>query len=157
MIQALALLHQHQRPRDEQGRVIAQPDDYWWTRQLLGDVLGRSLGGQPPAALRRFVEALQTHLGVLTTTEIATRLKLSPRTAREHLNALLALGAIEQVQPSQGPLPASWRVNELVRLRDEDDNPLPSVDAVCQVDEALWVGPTLPADWASADLKDVPF
>jgi DNA-binding transcriptional ArsR family regulator len=157
MIQALALLHQHQRPRDEQGRIIAQPEDYWWTRQLLGDVLGRSLGGQPPAALRRFVEALQSLSGVFTTTEIAVRLKLSPRTAREHLNSLLALGAIEQTQPYRGPLPASWLVNDQIHLRDGDDNPLPPVDAVCALADTEWEEPELPADWASADLMDVPF
>jgi DNA-binding transcriptional ArsR family regulator len=157
MIQALALLHQHQRPRDERGRVIAQPEDYWWTRQLLGDVLGRSLGAQPTAALRRFVEGLRGLSGEFTTTEIALQLKVSPRTAREHLAALLAHDGIVQTQPPRGQLPARWLATDQVRLREGDDNPLPTVETVCELDEAQSELPDLPADRSSADLKDVPF
>ncbi|HUQ70900.1 MAG TPA: hypothetical protein VM165_15335 [Planctomycetaceae bacterium] len=157
MIQVVALLHQHQRGRDDLGRVIAQPEDYWLARQLLGDVLARCLGGKPADALRRFVHKLCKLSGEFTSKEIATSLKMSDRTVRESLNTLLTLGLVKQTEAGRGPIPARWLIADDIALRDESANPLPPVGAVCGIDESVLVLPELPADELSANSADVPF
>lgn len=159
LIQTSALLHQFQRQRDEQGRIVAQPEDYWLARLLLGDVLARSLGQQPADALRRFVERLGNVglSGDYSTQELAKALTLSERTVREHLNELLKLGHIEQTQTPRGPIPARWLIRADLGLDAPADELLPAVEAVCECDEERLGGPEMSAEWLSADLTGVPF
>lgn len=157
MIEASALLHQYQRERDHLGRIIASPIDYWLTRELLGDVLARCLAGKPSEGLQRFTERLRKLPGERTAKEIAGQLKMVERTARECLNALLAQGLVEQIQPSRGQIPARWLIPSNLELRDATANPLPPVIDICGVEESDLELPELPADGLSANLSDVPF
>lgn len=157
MIEASALLHQFQRERDDLGRIIASPVDYWLTRELLGDVLARCLVGKPSDGLRRFTERLRKHPGEWTAKEIAGRLKMSERTTREFLSELLSLRQIDQSQPSRGPIPARWMISSKLELPDSIVNPLPPVVDICGVEESDLELPELPADSLSANLSDVPF
>lgn len=159
MIQTSALLHQFQRGRDEFGRIVAQPEDYWLARLLLRDVLARSLGQRPADALRRFVERLQQERlsGEYTGQEIAKRLHMNERTVREHLNELLKLNRIEQTQAPRGPIPARWLIRAEIGLDDPGDELLPSVANVCGCDEDTLGLPEMPEDWLSANLTGVPF
>ena len=157
MIQASALLHQYQRQRDEGGRIVAQPEDYWLAHFLLKDVLGRSLGHKLADALRRFVVRLRKYTGEHTAKELAHAMIVSERTVREHLNALLEQGAIEQTETQRGPIPAKWMIRADIELHEPDSNPLPSVKAVCGVDEDTLGLSEMSADWGSADISGVPF
>ncbi len=157
MIQAIALLHQYQRPRDDAGNILAQPEDYWLARMLLADVLARSLGHQAPDALKRFIARLRDFTGEHTVKELAQAMSMSERTVREYLDTLLQMGAIEQTSPSRGPIPAKWLITPDIILHESDTNPLPSVEAVCDVDEETLPLPELPADWPPANPTDVPF
>lgn len=159
LIQTSALLHQFQRSRDELGRIVAQPEDYWLARLLLRDVLARSLGQRPADALRRFVERLQDERfsGEYTAQEIAKALVLNERTVREHLNELLKLGRIEQTQAPRGPIPARWMIGAEIGLDDQGDELLPSLVNVCGCDDDALGLPELPEDWLSANLTEVPF
>lgn len=157
MIQASALLHQFQRLRDESGRIVAQPEDYWLTRMLLNEVLARSLGRKSADALKRFVKLLRDFPGEHTAKELAQGMNISERTVREHLQTLLQLRVIEQTAPGSGPIPAKWFIREDIELREPDNNPLPSLEEVCGVGEDTLSLPEMPADWPSADSTDVPF
>ena len=157
MVQASALLHQFQRPRDESGRIVAQPEDYWLAQLLLNEVLARSLGHKTADALKRFVKRLRDFTGEHTAKELAHAMKMSDRTVREHLDALLQLGVIEQTAPARGPIPAKWLIRADIELHEPDNNPLPSLETVCGVDEDTLPLPEMPADWPSADSTDVPF
>ena len=157
MIQASALLHQFQRSRDESGRVVAQPEDYWLARLLLQEVLARSLGHKAADALKRFAKRLRDLTGEHTARELAQRMNISERTVREHLHSLLEQGAIEQTHLARGPNPAQWLIHDDIQVREQSDALLPSVETVCEVGEDTLQLPEMPADWASADLTDVPF
>ena len=157
MIQASALLHQLQRPRDESGRIVAQPEDYWLAQLLLNEVLARSIGHKSANALKHFVKRLRDFTGEHTAKELAQAIKMSDRIVREHLDALLQLGVIEQTAPARGPIPAKWLIRADIELREPDNNPLPSLEEVCGVDEDTLPLPEMPADWPSADSTDVPF
>lgn len=157
MIQTGALLHQLQRARDERGRVIAQAEDYWLAQFLLKEVLARSLGRKPAEALRRFVVSVRKYTGEHTAKELAQAMKMSERTVREHLQKLLEQDSIEQTTPGRGPIPARWLIRADMELREPDSNPIPSVEAVCGVDEEDLRLPEMPADWASADSTELPF
>jgi len=54
MVQASALLHQRQRQVDNDGRLVAEPDDYQLARYLLLNPLGRLLGGRLSDPAARF-------------------------------------------------------------------------------------------------------
>ncbi|MBC8114150.1 MAG: helix-turn-helix domain-containing protein [Candidatus Saccharimonas sp.] len=157
MIQASALLHQLQRPRDEAGRIVAQPEDYWLAQVLLSEVLARSLGRKSADALKRFVKRLRDFTGEHTAKELSQAMNVSERTVREHLHALLELGAIEQTAQARGPIPAKWLIHEDIPLCEQSETPLPSIEAVCGVDEETLSLSEMPADWPSADSTDVPF
>jgi len=54
MVQASALLHQRQRQVDNDGRLVAEPNDYQLARYLLLNPLGRLLGGRLSDPAARF-------------------------------------------------------------------------------------------------------
>lgn len=157
MIQASALLHQFQRSRDELGRIVAQPEDYWLARMLLQEVFARSLGYKAADALKRFVKRLRDFTGEHTAKELAPRMNICERTVREHLHTLLEQGAIEQTVQHRGPIPAKYLIRDNIQVHEQSEPLLPTVEAVCGVDEDTLDLPEMPADWASADLTDVPF
>ncbi len=57
LIKASALWHQHQRPRDDQGRIIAQHEDYALVYELR-DLIAEAVSTVPDN-IRRFLEAVQ--------------------------------------------------------------------------------------------------
>lgn len=158
-IQACALLLQRQRQRDESGRVIAQPEDYWLMRQLLGSVIARSLGQRPAPALVRFVEQLRAQQisGTYTAQEVGLRLTINEKTVRNHLNALLQRGKVEQPEPRKGPIPAQWLIPANITLDEDTDEWLPSVEEVCDCSLEDLALPELSAEWTAANLTGVPF
>ena len=157
MVQTIALLHQYQRERDEVGRIVAQPEDYFLARLLLDEVFGQSLGRKPAEALKRFVARVRTFTGEHTAKKLAQSMNMSERTVREHLAELLERGVITQSTPARGPIPAGWMIPADLSIREVQDSPLPAVFDVCGVGEEALQLPEMPADWTSADLSEVPF
>ena len=157
MIKSIALLHQYQRPLDEVGRILAQPEDYFLARLLLDEVFGQSLGRKPAEALKRFVARVRTLTGEHTAKELAQSMNMSERTVREHLAELLERGVITQSTPARGPIPAGWMIPADLSIREVQDSPLPAVFDVCGVGEEALQLPEMPADWTSADISEVPF
>ena len=157
MVQTIALLHQYQRERDEAGRIVAQSEDYFLARLLLDEVFGQSLGRKASEALKRFVARLRKLTGEHTAKELAQAMNMSERTVREHLAELLERGLITQSTPARGPIPAGWMIHANLEIHDVQESPLPSLFDVCGVNEDVLQLPEMPADWASADLSEVPF
>lgn len=79
LIVTSAILHREQRPKDDEGRIIAAAADYYYAKLLSKDYLERSIQQLPPQT-QRILEAAKGHYseGQFTQAEIAQKLKLSP-------------------------------------------------------------------------------
>lgn len=93
LIPAIALLHQHQRPRrtvTHHGQAVAYievtPADIVLANRLAGEVLGRSLDELPPGT-RRLLDALDTHVTAQATADAVDRsmVRFSRRDLRDAL------------------------------------------------------------------------
>jgi hypothetical protein len=116
VIAASALLHQYQRDRDDDGRVLATDADYAVARDLLLEPLGRRLGDELPKAAVRFYERLKkwkAH-GVakeqFTTTEARIREKVSKQAVSGWLPLLEKAGWVKVVERGRGREPAIYRL-----------------------------------------------
>jgi hypothetical protein len=116
MITASALLHQFQRTRDDQGRVLATEDDYQLARRLMTKPMSRLLGGGISEPAIRFHERLAT-CGALnvtfSTTEASKALKVQQRSVTSYLSELCDFGAVDQIEPSRGNKPAKWQLESM--------------------------------------------
>lgn len=63
LIQAHAILHQRQRERDAQGRIVATLDDYAAVYSLVADILAAGVEASVPSTIRETVEAVRAELG----------------------------------------------------------------------------------------------
>jgi hypothetical protein len=114
MIQASALLHQFQRERDGEGRVIACRQDYEVAARLLGGAMRGLLGGVVSEPARRFAERLR---GWFSTADFSTRqAKAREETSRSSVYGWLAelrtAGLADQVGEARGNAPATWRLTD---------------------------------------------
>jgi hypothetical protein len=115
MVQACALLHQFQRQRDSDGRLVASPADYRKARKLLEEPLAKSLGSRLSPSARRFFDRLRglaDGSSNFSTREAAKfdRTNGSERSVRSWLNELHEASVIEQVSEGRGNTPAVWRL-----------------------------------------------
>lgn len=157
VIETLALLHQYQRERDDCGRIIARPEDYALAKRLLDDILARSLGGKDSNALQHFVQQLRLVSGEFTAKELAKLLKISERTIRDHLEALVERSLVEVTTEHHGRTPKRWLIRAGMTLSHASTPILPSLEDVCGVDESTLDLPELSAETFPADISDVPF
>jgi hypothetical protein len=131
MIQACALLHQFQRPRDSEGRVVASEFDYAIGRTLLEDPLAKSMRGLSPSA-RRFCEDLRTYAerGERFSTRDAVGFAgSSERAVRGWLAELHAAGVIQRLSGKRGNKPSLWRLpHDLASRLRQAVCPLPAVE-----------------------------
>jgi hypothetical protein len=111
MIEAVALLHQYQRDRDDEGRLIATADDYAVARRLLFQPLSESLG-VPESAKQLFCALAKHFRGRNFTTSETLKLDrlASDSSVKNWLWQLSDHGCIRQVEPAKGPRPACWRL-----------------------------------------------
>lgn len=112
-IRASALLHQYQRQRDGQGRVVAARDDYELARYLLLAPLGRLIGGEVSAGAARLAERLQSWFGTeqtWTRKHVVQRDTYSRAAVQGWLSELSEAGIIETVEPAVGRKPATYRL-----------------------------------------------
>jgi hypothetical protein len=112
VIEAVTLLHQHQRERNAAGHVKATLDDYRVARDLLLAPLGESLG--VPTSAERLYDLLAKRYPARQpfTTFDAQKVDTgaSESSVRKWLWMLAEHGCAEQVAPARGPKPASWRL-----------------------------------------------
>ena len=128
-VEVLALLHQRQRERDGEGRLIATAKDYSLARHLLKTPLGRTLGQRVSDAAIRFHEKL-THWFEkvsFTTQEAKRRSNVSESAVRGYLKELRDAGCVEVVEENKGPKPATHRLTETQPEKTEPTS-LPSVE-----------------------------
>jgi hypothetical protein len=118
MIQAAALLHQRQRPVDDDGRLVAQPADYHLARYLLLKPLARLLRDGLSDPARRFYALLAkrwpyTHAGdgsPFKTTDAKALATSSKSAVYGWLADLHDAGVVELVEEGRGRKPATWRL-----------------------------------------------
>ena len=136
MVQAVTLLHQWQRERDDDGNLVATAADYELARKLLRRPMARLLGGGLSAPASRFFESLKgwtksfEHAD-FTPTDAARKFKFSPTAVRGWLWELSDQGLAKIVQDHKGSSPAIW---QLTGADPETKVVLPSVEKVCSGD-----------------------
>jgi hypothetical protein len=125
MIEAIAMLHQHQRERDADGRIVANLDDYGHARTLLLDVFqGVSSAGLTPQVRETVAAVQRIYEGEpLTKQAIADALGLSKDTAWYRIKRAISLGYLSNDETRKGR-PAQIRPGDPL----PDDRPaLPTV------------------------------
>ena len=126
-IRAIALLHQRQRERDDQGRIIATLDDYATGRHLLGEAVERSLGLIVSKPARRFFirNAVTMSAGTFTTNDLLQVESASKSSVYGWLSELADAAWIEVVERGQGKTPTVWKVaNGITPGRDNSPVPM---------------------------------
>jgi hypothetical protein len=138
-IEAVALLHQRQRDRDDSGRIVATEDDYRITSRLVSRVFARSVGEAIGDPARRFHERL-VNLDelpeVFTAADIRKHIRASRSTVAGWLAELADVGAIAATEspdrsPRGGRPPRAYRLTG--RGVDVGDDCLPSAEEVFPV------------------------
>ena len=120
MIQASALLHQHQRRADEAGRLIATLADYELAARLLVGPLGRTIGESLSDPAKRFLDKLLAEVDApidplavpFTAAEVRRRLQAGRSTVSGFLAELEDKGLLEycELAPTgRGRPPKAWR------------------------------------------------
>ena len=90
-VQAIALLYQCQRPKTEDGAIIATLEDYGQARELLGPIFDSVVAEGITPAVRSTVEALKAD-EELTETALAQRLNLAKSTVNYRVKRAIAGG-----------------------------------------------------------------
>jgi hypothetical protein len=126
IVEASALLHQLQRAKDDEGRVIATRADYELAARLLGGPMSRLLGGAVSEPARRFWERLKGWFPPgpadspftagpaagcqFTAADAATREDTSRAAVYGWIGELYRCGALVQVEQARGRHAAVWRL-----------------------------------------------
>jgi hypothetical protein len=128
MVEASALLHQFQRKRDPDGRVVATADDYQLAYELLAKPMCRVLGGGVSDPTQRFYDRLRERVGtadVFSTSEAKRDEPNSRSSVYGWLSELHDAGFVEMVSESKGKKPATWKLTDKAATADEL-SPLPA-------------------------------
>ena len=131
LIQAVALLYQRQRPRDAQGRIVANLDDYAIARELVLTVFTAAASGGVTPLVRQTVEGLQKlyaeTAAPVTRKGLGDSLGLATDTVWHRVQRALELGYIVNLEtrPRQ---PAKLVPGEVL---PEDVPALPTAEELC--------------------------
>jgi hypothetical protein len=110
LIRAHALLHRETRDRDQEGRILAQIEDYAAVRELVAEIMAEGTRVAVPQAVRDTVEAVgrlirwtENEDGVpvvvpVKRAALAKELKLDPSTVSRRYGAAVALGYLENLE-----------------------------------------------------------
>ena len=106
LIRAHAILHQANRERASDGRVIATLDDYRAVRELIADLVAEGAGRSVSNTVRQTVEAVRRLLAAgaseVTATAVADELRLDKSTASRRVKAALADGYLKNLETTKG-------------------------------------------------------
>ncbi|HET8565006.1 MAG TPA: hypothetical protein VFL77_00885 [Solirubrobacterales bacterium] len=128
LVQTHALLHQTQRERDDEGRIVASARDYAAVYGLIADVLACSSGQAIPAQIRETVEAVDhlQHAGLpgepVKLAEIAAHLGVHRTTVSRRISGAIKLELLQDVETRSGHA----RLIKLGEPLPEDRGVLPS-------------------------------
>jgi hypothetical protein len=117
LIKAHAVLHQAQRERDAQGRIIATVDDYAAVYELVADLVSAGVGASVPLTVRETVEAVKaigkssSGLQGVSQSVIRKRLSLDKGTVSRRINQAIELGYLADAQEKRGQ-PAQLMLGE---------------------------------------------
>ena len=112
MVEAVTLLHQRQRTRDADGRLLATPDDYRVASRLLSGPIARQLGGRVSDAARRFYDRMVSRNlpSGFTAQDLARAEDLTDRCVRGYFGELSTAGYIKLIEAGRGPVPHKWQL-----------------------------------------------
>lgn len=128
-VRSVALLHQYQRQRCEQGQIIATLDDYNVVRLYLSGPLARSLGCELTPGAKNLLETIG-EIKQFTIPDMVGRTNLSYNTVRGRIKELQNAGQIIKLQESKGQVAAAYAVVDdppplngliLPNLAEQDD------------------------------------
>jgi Domain of unknown function (DUF3854) len=128
LIEACALLHQHQRAkRDIHGvsHIVASPDDYEVVKELSGAILGRVLSGVTPSC-EKMVQAVSGFGGEFTQLDVAREMQWSRPTTIKYCKEAVSLGCLEVMEGGRGK---TYKYR-FVRLADSIEVLLPTKEQI---------------------------
>ena len=105
LIEAHALLHQVTRERDEDGRIVAELQDYAVVRELVHDLIADQLESAVPKTMRETVEAVATlsrGKNEATTGQVAVALKLDRSAASRRIRTAVSRGFVKNLETKRG-------------------------------------------------------
>lgn len=105
-IRSHALLHQANRRRDDQGRIIAEIEDYKVIQELTNDIFSDGVDASIPGIIRETVSAVKSLLphsnDEVNVTSIAKYLKLDKSTAWRRVNDAIFRGYLINLEDRKG-------------------------------------------------------
>lgn len=113
LIEAVTLLHQYQRQKDDNGNLIAQIEDYNIVKKYMTEPLSRSLGTSLTAGAQSLKEAIEEKFELddnFTAGELKETTGLGS-VVYDRLHELRAAGIVEIVERAVGSNPAKYRIN----------------------------------------------
>ena len=107
LIRAHAMLHQLNRKRDEDGRVIADTYDYTAVRSLVNDLIADAVGAAVPASVRETVDVVgeleaTRAAGYATVHDVAALLRIERPSAQRRLATARDRGYIVNTEDKRG-------------------------------------------------------
>ena len=120
LIKAHAILHQANRKRDDQGRIVAQLSDYRVVRELVNALISQGVGQTVPKSVRATVEAvfeicqgdggpelpptprLNGEPITASVAEVAQALRLERSSASRRINQAVTLGYLRNLETKRG-------------------------------------------------------
>lgn len=105
LIETHAILHQHSRDRDGDGRIMATEADYLVVRDLVADLIAEGVGATVPPSVQEAVEAVRdldlAGEGV-TVKAVADRLKLDRSATQRRIQAARERGYLVNLEDKRG-------------------------------------------------------
>jgi hypothetical protein len=126
MVEAIALFHQSRRRIDDNGRLIAQIEDYALAVDLLRGPLGEAMGVGARAAGLYHKIAAKFKRATFTTSAVQKIEDASERSVRDWLWELREARCVDLVEPGKGQKPATWQLNGLA----PDECVLPAPESI---------------------------
>jgi hypothetical protein len=113
LIRAHAVLHQATREKDQQGRIIADLDDYAEVRYLVADVIAEGVGATVSETVRQTVEAVATIAPKegIQLQPLADKLNLDKSNVSRRLRQAADGGYVRNLEDKRGK-PGRWVIGD---------------------------------------------
>ena len=113
LIESHAILHQCSRGKDEDGRIVAEPLDYYAVRGLVADLLASGVGATVSETIRLTVEAVREadQSEGFTVRQIADRLKLDRSAAQRRCQSARERGYLVNLEDKRNR-PARYAIGD---------------------------------------------
>ncbi len=107
LVRAHAVLHQASREKDDEGRIVADLDDYAAVRELAADLVAEGVEATVPRTVRETVEAAKRLLEdsegePITTAAVAGELKLDKSAALRRVKTAIDRGHLKNLEDRRG-------------------------------------------------------